>query len=183
MATWISLGSPPLIFSSQAIISLRPVPPWAKLRCPIFLPCPAQSETTCSCDAQSIPTNHCRSPCMMHFPLLGAIQGAPLIVHATRATATLSGSCTGALRRGFPTGHRSRPFRRGTSPLEALTNNIGALDDNGSSRRIGSAQEGTSVRAVARGGTRRFATLHSACHHAATFLEPRGKTYRMTWPP
>jgi len=39
----------------------------------------------------------------------------PLIVHAkTRTTATPSGPCTGARRRGLPTGHRLRSFRRGT---------------------------------------------------------------------
>jgi len=54
----------------------------------------------------------------MHFPLIGAMQ-APVDrareTH-TRATATLSGPCTGARRRGLPTGHQLRPYRRGTCP-------------------------------------------------------------------
>src|SRR5262245_44199050 len=76
MATWISPGSPPLVFSSQEIMSLMPVPPWANLRCPIFFPCSSQSDTTCSCDAQSIPTNRLRSSCMVHFPLIGGVDRA-----------------------------------------------------------------------------------------------------------
>ena len=32
------------------------------------------------------------------------------------------GPCTGAQRRGLPTGHRSRPFRRGTCPEQVLSN-------------------------------------------------------------
>ena len=52
---------------------------------------------------------------------------------------------------------------------------IGAQGNEGCSRQIGSAREGNSVRAVARGSTRRFATLHSVCYRATTFLEPRGK--------
>jgi transposase len=32
--------------------------------------------SACSCDPQSIPTNHLRSSCMMHFPLIGANAGA-----------------------------------------------------------------------------------------------------------
>jgi hypothetical protein len=56
---------------------------------------------------------------------------------------------------------------------------LAAQDAGGCSRRIGSVQKDSAVRAVARGGTRRFATLHSACHRAITLLEPRGKGYRM----
>jgi len=41
---------------------------------------------------------------------------------------------------------------------------IGAQEKRGCSRRIGSVQKDSAVRAVARcRGTRRFATLHSAC--------------------
>ena len=109
------------------------------------------------------------------LPLISAMQ-ALLIVHAnTRATATPSGPCTGAQRRGLPTGHRSRPFRRGTYPEQVLSN------ENWGTREcrllpanwLGSGRY--SVRAVARGSTRRFATLHSVCYRATTFLEPRGK--------
>ena len=57
----------------------------------------------------------------------------------------------------------------------ALQTRIGAQENVGCSRRIGSVREGNSVRAVARGSTRRFATLHSVCYRATTFLEPRGK--------
>jgi len=33
----------------------------------------------------------------------------------------------------------------------------------------------TGLADLTRGGTRRFATFHSACHRATTFLEPRGE--------
>jgi hypothetical protein len=59
-------------------------------------------------------------------PLMGAMPRRLLIVHAnTRATATPSGPCTGARRRGLPTGRGSRPFHRGTSPMQALTKSLG----------------------------------------------------------
>ena len=45
----------------------------------------------------------------------------------------------------------------------------------GESARLG---KDSSVRAVTRGDTRRFATLHPACHRAAAFLEPRSRSYR-----
>jgi len=62
------------------------------------------------------------------------------------------------LRRELPTGHRSRPIRRGTCPPQAVTPQ-GAV---GRSRRIGSVREGTPVGAVARGVMLRYATLHCA---------------------
>ena len=50
-----------------------------------------------------------------------------------------------------------------------------AQGDEGCSRRIGSVRNDSAVRVVTRGGTRRFATLHSAFHRAAAFLEPRSR--------
>jgi len=53
---------------------------------------------------------------------------------------------------------------------------IGAQEKRGCSRRIGSVQKDSAVRAVAARcrGTRRFATLHSACPYAMLpFQEPR----------
>src|SRR6516225_12268001 len=103
MLTWISPGLPPLVFSHQAIMSVRPVPPCENFRWPIFLPSSSYSETTCSCDAQSIPTNHLRSLLIMHSPLLGAICWRALIVHANNLSlaATPAYSCTGALGRNL----------------------------------------------------------------------------------
>jgi hypothetical protein len=82
----------------------------------------------------------------MHSPFISASADA-----ADRArkhsclTATPAGSCTGALRRGLPTGHRSRPFRRGTCPALALAHRCAAQDETGCSRRIGSVQKGSAV--------------------------------------
>src|SRR5262245_57000004 len=158
MATWISPGSPPLVFSSQAIMSLKPVPPWANFRCPIFLPWPSQSDTTCSFDAQSIPTNHLRSSCVMHFPLIGAMQ-AP--VDRARETHTHEPpqpypvpvlALEGAVS---PLGISCGRF----AGAHVRTRRFGAQESDGCSRRIGSVLNGSAVRAVARGGTRRFATL------------------------
>src|SRR5215510_7176135 len=177
MATWISLGSPPLVFSSQAIMSLKPVPPWANLRCPNFFPWSSQSDTTCSFDAQSIPTNHLRSSCMLHFPLIGCHAGSLLIVHAK---------------------HTHEPPQPHPVPVLALegavsplciscgrfagahvrTRRFGAQEYGGCSQRIGSVLNGSSVRAVARCGTSSFRYAHSACHRATTFLEPRGERHR-----
>jgi hypothetical protein len=56
------------------------------------------------------------------------------------------------------------------------TGRFGAQESDGCSQRIGSVLNDSAVRAVARCGTRRFATLHSACHSATTFLEPRGES-------
>jgi hypothetical protein len=86
-------------------------------------------------------------------------------VHANKSSlaATATYSCTGALRRNLPTGHRSRPVRRGTSPRQALTKDIGAQELRGYSHRIGSVPEDSAVRAVARG---------------VTFLRTVRKTYR-----
>src|SRR5215471_8427523 len=100
MATWISPGVPPLAFSSQAIMSLRPAPPWANFRCPTFVPVSSCSETTCSCDAQSTPANHFRCLCIMHSPLIGHM------AHANNSSlaATPACACTGALRRISPLG-------------------------------------------------------------------------------
>src|SRR5262245_58737249 len=82
MATWISLGSPPLVFSSQAIMSLKPVPPWAKLRCPNFFPWPSQSDTTCSFDAQSITDEPSSFFVHAALPSERRHAGRLLIVHA-----------------------------------------------------------------------------------------------------
>src|SRR6516162_6879232 len=67
-------------------------------------------------------------------------------------------------RRELPTGRWSRPLHRGTSPREALSklirrrrSHMVAPGESARSRKI------AAVRAVARWGTRRFATLHSAC--------------------
>src|SRR5262249_62397108 len=49
-------------------------------------------------------------------------------------------------RRDLPTGHRSRPFHRGTSPRQALAKDIWAQELLGCSRRIGSARKIASVR-------------------------------------
>jgi hypothetical protein len=80
-------------------------------------------------------------------------------VHAnTRATATPSGPCTGAQRRGLPTGHRSRPFRRGTWSVPGALMRIVAREECGCSRRIGSVQKDSAVSAVAAWGTHPFFT-------------------------
>src|SRR6516165_3509075 len=56
-------------------------------------------------------------------------------------------------------------FPPGHCPVLALA----AQEAVGCSRRIGSVQQDTAARAVARcGGTRRFAALHSACHRGTT---------------
>src|SRR5262245_21104718 len=180
MATWTSPGSPPLVFSSQAIMSLRPVPPWATLRCPIFLPWPSQSDTTCSCDAQSIPTNHLRSSCMMHFPPIGAMQARRPVDRAREHTHTHEPpqpypvpvlALEGAVS---PLGISCGRF----AGAHVRTRRFGAQEYGGCSRRIGSVLNGSSVRAVARCGTSSFRYAHSACHRATTFLEPRGERYR-----
>jgi hypothetical protein len=49
---------------------------------------------------------------------------------------------------------------------------IGALGNEGCSQRIGSAQEASSLRAVARGW---HASLRSACHPTTTLLQPPGR--------
>src|SRR5262245_56213527 len=116
MATWISPVLPPLAFSNQAIMSERPVPPCGNLRWPILLPPSSHSETTCSCDPQSIPTNHLRSLSIMHSPVW---RMAPV----DRA------------RKQF------EPRRNPTSPLQVLTNKVGALVIAGCSWRIGSIQK------------------------------------------
>jgi hypothetical protein len=72
-------------------------------------------------------------------------------VGVTSLTATPGGSCTGTLTVGaiFPLAiDRSVP--PGTCPYEALTNEIGAQETDGCSRRIGLVWEGYAVRAVAR---------------------------------
>ena len=51
----------------------RPTPSCENLRCPILPPRSSQSDTTCSCDAQSMPTNHLGCSCMMQSPLIGAV--------------------------------------------------------------------------------------------------------------
>ena len=55
---------------------------------------------------------------------------------------------------------------------------FGAQVLSGCSWRIGSVLKIAPFGPSPAGGTRRFATLHSACHRAGTFLQPRGKTYR-----
>ena len=54
----------------------------------------------------------------------------------------------------------------------------GAQVLSGCSWRIGSVLKIAPFGPSPAGGTRRFATLHSARHRAATFREPHGKTYR-----
>ena len=55
---------------------------------------------------------------------------------------------------------------------------FGAQVLSGCSWRIGSVLKIAPFGPSPAGGTRRFATLHSARHRAATFREPHGKTYR-----
>src|SRR5262245_46056018 len=78
----------------------------------------------------------------MHSPLIGAMAGA-----LDRARKQFEPRRNPNLflywrsRRGLPTGRRSRPFRRGTSPHLALSKDIGAQEAVGCSRRIGSVRK------------------------------------------
>lgn len=80
-----------------------------------------------------------------------------------RATAIFADPCTGArktvqVRRGLPTGHRSRPIRRGTRPPQV----VGPQGAVGRSRRIGSVLEGYAISGRRPRVTLRSATLHFA---------------------
>jgi len=73
-------------------------------------------------------------------------------------------------------------FTGGTSPLQALTNKVG-----GAGYRWLLPGESTRSRKIAPVrarrppvGTRRFATLHSACPRDAAFLRTAGRTYRVS---
>jgi len=63
------------------------------------------------------------------------------------------------VRRGLPTGHRSRPIHRGTRPPQV----IGSQGAIGCSRRIGSVWEGYADSGRRPRHAPRSATLHFAC--------------------
>jgi len=121
----------------------------------------------------------------MHFPLIGAMPGAPVdrarehtsppqphpvpVLALKGAVSPLGIGC------GRSAGARVRPR---CSPRElGHRKNLVAP---GESARLGKI---TAFGPSPGGGRRRFATLHSTCHPATTFLEPRGRgTGRMAPP-
>src|SRR6516162_10264772 len=103
-----------------------------------------------------------RSPVDARIPLFLICHAFSLFSHAShrdlRRSLYWRSEVNRRLRRELPTGHRSRPIRRGTCPTQV----VGPQGAIGCSRRIGSVLEGYAISGRRPRVTLRSATLHFA---------------------
>jgi hypothetical protein len=136
--TWPGSAAP-LVVISQAAISARPSPPCLKIFSPVFRPVSSIRNTQWLWLPQSTLAYHCFRSLMDTLPLQGRAavveppQPSPIPVLALEARMRI--------RRGLPTGRRSRPIHRGTCPPQVFK----TPGNNGRSRWTGSVREGYTI--------------------------------------